>query len=224
MAGDIVELRRFPGLDNGRRHPRVADRVAGLILAAGRSSRMGVAKPLLPLGSMTVLENAITRVREGGVDEITVVVGWRGDEIGAVAARAGARVVVNADFDGGMFTSVVAGIRSVAPGCAGCLLLPVDVPLVRPSTIRAVLGAVPDRRSALIYPMFQGRRGHPPFLSRDLFAEILSHDGSGGLRTVLARHKGGADTVLVDDEGILRDMDTPEDYRAMRRLVRLGAV
>jgi hypothetical protein len=98
--------------------------------------------------------------------------------------------------------------------------LPVDVPLVRSSTISALAATGAACPAAVTYPEFRGQRGHPPLIRRDLFAEILAGDGDGGLRALLLRHE--AAEVAVADEAILLDMDTPDDYqrlalRALRR-------
>ena len=85
-------------------------RLAAIVLAAGRSSRMGELKPLLPLGDATVLARAVGAFTDAGVDDVRVVVGWRGAEVGAAAAALGATVVVNDGWERGMFSSVAAGV------------------------------------------------------------------------------------------------------------------
>lgn len=189
-----------------------APRLAAVILAAGYSSRMGEGfKPLLPVGGRSALARAIALFRSAGVAEIAVVVGHRADELAPVVRREGAACVVNPRYAEGMYTSAVAGIGALDPEIDACFLLPVDVPLVRPSTVRRLAASLrPDR--AVLYPTFRGRRGHPPLIGRRLFAEILAGDGAGGLKRVLAAHAADADEVGVFDAGILLDMDTPEDY------------
>ncbi len=189
-----------------------APRLAAVILAAGYSSRMaGEFKPLLPIGGESVLARAIASFREAGVAEIAVVVGHRAGELAAPVRREGAACVVNPRHAEGMYTSVVAGIGALDPEVDGCFLLPVDMPLVRPSTIHRLADSFRADR-AVLYPTFRGRRGHPPLIARGLFAEILAGDGMGGLKRVLAAHPEAADEVGVFDAGILLDMDTPEDY------------
>ena len=120
--------------------------------------------------------------------------------------------VHNGNFAAGMFTSVQAGVASLPAAMDGFLLLPVDVPLVRAWTIRRVLATAATADARIVYPTFCGKRGHPPFIGRALFGEILSSDGEGGLRAILARHEAEAANVAVFDRGCLLDMDSPRDY------------
>jgi molybdenum cofactor cytidylyltransferase len=183
------------------------------VLAAGFSSRMGVFKPLLAFGERTVLGHAVATLREAGVRHIHVVTGYQAELMTLEAAALGVTRVHNASFAGGMFTSVRAGVASLPAEIEGFLLLPVDVPLIRASTIRRVLGKVATAGTPIVHPVFRGERGHPPFIGRALFAEILESDGEGGLRAILARHEHEASSVTVFDRGCLQDMDCPEDYR-----------
>ncbi|WP_158240559.1 radical SAM (seleno)protein TrsS [Telmatospirillum siberiense] len=192
-----------------------AGTVAGLVLAAGYSSRMGAFKPLLRLGRTSTIEHVVGLFRRSGIAAVTVVVGHRADEMIPIVESLGATPVFNADFDQGMYSSIRAGISALSDECGGCLLLPVDIPLVRPSTIERLRRSFANRHASVLYPVFQGRHGHPPLISRALFPEILDGDGAGGLCTILARHAAEAENVAVYDEGIHRDMDTPADYAAL---------
>lgn len=193
-----------------------APRLAAVILAAGYSSRMaGGFKPLLPIGGRSALARAIALFREAGVAEIAVVVGHRAGGLAPLVRREGAACVVNPRYAEGMYSSVVAGIGALDPGVEGCFLLPVDVPLVRPFTVRRLAASFRSDRAA-VFPTFVGRRGHPPLIGRRLFGEILAGDGEGGVKRVLAAHPEAADEVGVFDAGILLDMDTPEDYARLR--------
>ena len=111
------------------------ERLAAVVLAAGRSSRMSAFKPLAEAEGRTLLEWAIGGFFGAGVEHVVVVTGHRGAEVAPVAARAGAVAVANHDFDDGMFSSVRAGVEALDPGVARFFLLPADVPLVRPETI-----------------------------------------------------------------------------------------
>ncbi len=119
--------------------------------------------------------------------------------------------VHNANYAGGMFTSVQAGVASLPAEIEGFLLLPVDVPLIRASTVRKAATA----GAPIVHPIYRGERGHPPFIGRALFGEIVESDGDGGLRAILARHEREAVSVAVFDRGCLQDMDCPDDYRRL---------
>ena len=111
--------------------------VTALVLAAGFSERMGDFKPLMMLGGMTVLERVIRLFQSVGVDRIHVVVGHRSDELSSLIDRWGARSIVNARYAEGMFSSVAAGVSSLDERTESFFVLPVDIPLVRPATLRA---------------------------------------------------------------------------------------
>jgi putative nucleotidyltransferase with HDIG domain len=192
-----------------------ASEVAAVVLAAGRSSRMGALKPLLPFGEGTVVGHVAARLREAGVRQIHVVYGHRAESMAPALERISVVGVRNPDFDRGMITSVRAGIASLPAAAKGCLLWPVDTPLVRAATLARLAACARESGAAIVYPAFRGERGHPPWIGRSLFAEILSGDGEGGLRPILARHESEARDVAVFDAGCLRDMDYPEDYRRL---------
>jgi len=132
--------------------------------------------------------------------------------------------VVNRDFEQGMFSSVVCGLKSLPPAIDAVVALPVDIPLVRSRTIRALLGRFGD--APVLYPTFMGERGHPPVFSAGCVSFITAWQGEGGLRGALEALEArlGAEELPVADANILFDLDTPEDYReALRRARRLGS-
>lgn len=186
--------------------------IAAVVLAAGWSSRMEAFKPLLPFGAGTVVEHIVWVLRQAGIEQIHVVYGHRADEMAPKLASLGVTSVHNLDFDQGMYSSIKAGIASLPETVTNCLLLPVDVPLLRASTIGRVVKAAAEGGAAVIHPTFHGTRGHPPVISRALFSHILRYDGAGGLRALLAMHESATQEIAVFDWGCLADMDTREDY------------
>jgi CTP:molybdopterin cytidylyltransferase MocA len=199
-------------------------RIAALILAAGSSSRMGRFKPLLPLGTSTFIEEATARFRRAGIADVRVVIGHRAEELRPVLERIGARWVFNPDHEKGMFSSVLAGVRSFESSVEAFLLLPADIPLVSPSTVRALLEAWEAHGSGIVYPRFGGKRGHPPLIPASVLKGGFPSDVPGGLRAVLARHEEAAADVDVIDEAVLLDCDTPEDYRSLERRWAAGGI
>ena len=201
------------------------ERLAAIVLAAGRSSRMGDFKPLLDIDGRTLLEWAVAGFRGAGVDDVLVVTGHRGGEVGAASERAGARAVANAEFDHGMFSSVRAGVEALSAGVSRFFLLPADVPLVRPETIGRLARAARDAATVpggppdVVYPATSGATGHPPLVSAALRDEIVAAgpDGpDGGLRRVLMDHIARSAVVDVGDPGVLLDADTPDDLAGIR--------
>ncbi len=190
--------------------------VCALILAAGYSSRMRTFKPLLPLGKSTVLEETITRFSKAGIGNIKVVVGYRAELITPILDRMGVSWVLNEEYDKGMLSSVLAGVRSLGPEVEAFLLLPVDIPFVKSKTIEAVLDAYCKKPAALVYPRFLGLRGHPPLIAVARVPKDLSYDYPGGLRAFLNHYEPEAVDVDVIDRGILMDCDTQWDYEKMK--------
>ena len=206
----------------------MAPGVSGLILAAGFSSRMGALKALLPLGGGTVLAQCVALFRDCGIEDVVVVTGHRADEVGTVAKAAGARVAFNPDFADGMFGSIRTGVGQMAGQCAGFFLLPVDIPLLRRGTVHLLARSFAADPARICYPVFAGRRGHPPLLRGDCIPAILAERApEGGLRTLLAgieaEQPAQVREVQVADAHIHVDLDTPEDFLAgSRRFDRRG--
>ena len=183
---------------------------------------MGELKPTLPLGTGTVLEQCIGLFRDCDIEDLVVVTGHRSEETGAIAERAGARVVHNSEFASGMYSSIRTSVRYLAGKCDGFFLLPVDIPLVRPGTVRLLARSFTGSPFQITYPTFEGRRGHPPLIAGDMIPTIIGNENpAGGLRSLLAKVETNQPQevveVTVPDAQILFDMDTPEDYTACLR-------
>ncbi len=185
---------------------------AAIILAAGYSSRMGDFKPLLRLGETTILERIIGLFRETGVEDIRVVIGYRSADLLPLVDRLLARPVINDRYHDGMFSSVLAGVESLEEDIGAFFLLPVDIPLVRRETVTTLLEIYRSGAGSILYPVFRGKRGHPPLMSARYIEEIVGWEGDGGLKSFLALHEAEAVNVETGDENILLDMDTPSDY------------
>lgn len=196
------------------------ENIEAIILAAGFSSRMGRFKPLLPLAGSTVLEKSIAVFREAGVREVTVVVGYRANDLLPVLQPLGVNIVFNGDYSSGMFSSVKAGVSALQPSCQAFFLLPGDIPLVQPSTVMKLLTSHQSQPTGIIYPCYQGQRGHPPLISTHYRAAILTGSGEGGLRAILDHFEAAARDVAVRDEGVLLDLDTPGDYRKICAMLK----
>jgi CTP:molybdopterin cytidylyltransferase MocA len=190
-------------------------RVSAIILAAGFSSRLKDFKPLLLLGEMTLLERAIRLFHQNGILDTRVVVGHRAEDLFPLLQSCGARWVVNERYREGMFSSVIAGISRLEVDREAFFLLPVDIPLVRPQTIRDLLKAYPKDGQHILYPTFQGRRGHPPLIAAAFAGDILLWKGDGGLQSFLKQYENESLEEEVADEFILRDVDTVPDYQEL---------
>ena len=191
--------------------------VPGVVLAAGRSSRMGRAKALLP--TETPGETFVTRVvrvlREGGVSDVVVVVSAENDAVRSVltALDEPPRIAINPDSDKGQLSSLLTGLQAIdRPGVAGMLLTLVDVPLVGPGTVRALLLAHEQTRAPIVRPCRDARHGHPVLFDRAIFTALRSADPSTGAKPVVHAHLDDAVEVAIEDEGPFVDVDTPSDY------------
>jgi len=186
--------------------------VEGVVLAAGLSTRSGQFKMTLPLGSKTVLERAIEGMAPF-VERVIVVTGWQAERLRALlAGRADVTLVHNARYREGMFSSVCAGAAEVR--ARRFFLLPGDQPLVPAQVYARLLAA----EGTVVLPTYHGKKGHPVLLNRSLVPEILAQPPGTTLRDVI--HRAGHTAVEVDEEGILIDLDTVQDYQAILDRIR----
>lgn len=189
--------------------------IAAVVLAAGWSSRMGAFKPLLPFGDETVLGHVISTITGASIDRIYVVVGNEAERMKPVVEAHGAVAVINAAFAEGMMSSIKTGIAALPDAVDGAMILPVDVPLVRASTLTQIAGSMGADEALILRPVFRGKSGHPPFISRQLFPEILAAAPEVTLRDVLDRHQQDTRSIPVIDSGVLRDMDYTDEYQRL---------
>jgi molybdenum cofactor cytidylyltransferase len=175
---------------------------------------MGSPKPLLRYGEKTFLDT-LTALLGRHCGPVIVVLGANAEEIRGAAAP-GATFVFNADYALGMTTSLQCGLRAVPPDSDGVLLTLVDHPAASPATVAALLAGHAARDSQLLrVPRYRAKRGHPIWFSRELIPEFLALPPGGVARDVVARHVDRTGYLDLDDPGIVADIDSPEDYRAL---------
>ena len=195
--------------------------VPAVVLAAGKSTRMGRTKALLPLGDAdTFLTRIVSAFRAAGVEDVVVVLGHDAEAIASALAdrKVAARIVINSNYERGQFSSLLAGLQVVdRPGVAGMLLTLVDVPLVSPETIRAVVARHRATAAPIVRPVSGTRHGHPVLIDRRLFDAVRQADPGEGAKPVIRAHASAAGDVEVNDEGAFLDVDTPEEYAALTR-------
>ena len=193
--------------------------IPALVLAAGRSSRMGRAKATLPLeGDDTFLTRIVRTFLEAGVDDVVVVVGHEAEAIVSRFSRLPARFVLNADYDRGQLSSLVAGLGVVdRPGVAGVLVTLVDVPLVSAATVRAVVDRYKRTHAPIVRPTSGARHGHPLLVDRSLFDALRAADPAAGAKLIVRAHASPAGDVEVTDEGAFLDIDTPQALEEAQR-------
>jgi molybdenum cofactor cytidylyltransferase len=190
--------------------------VAAAVLAAGRSSRMGRPKALLPLGEETFLERVVATAEEAGLSPVRVVLGAHREAIEGALPWLHGRVVRNDRIEDGQLHSLRLVLRQLPESCEACAMMLVDHPLVRASTLRALVDAFERSRAPLVVPSCGGRRGHPVLFARELFGPLCDGPLEGGARRIVRERGVRPWEVPVDDPGVLKDIDTPEEYEEAR--------
>jgi putative nucleotidyltransferase with HDIG domain len=188
------------------------DSIVALIVAAGFSSRMHSFKPLLPLGDGRAIEKPINTFMQAGIKDIRVVVGHNADKLDPLLKDYGTKVIYNQQYATGMFSSIIAGVSSLEKDVGAFFILPADIPLVKVKTVQRLLHTYRNSEEGIIYPCYRGVRGHPPLISTKYNSQILSWQGSEGLRGLLNKFTCDSLDVSVPDKGIILDMDTENDY------------
>ena len=210
----------------------MSEGISALILAAGESRRMGQPKQLLPWGETTVLGQVVAMFAAGlSTDttpdkrvetdhEILIVTGGARELVEAEVARLAKQYPVRAVFNpkyaqGGMLSSIQAGLAALGAGQRAALIGLGDQPQVRKETVRHICAAFIQTESALVIPSYRDRRGHPWLVARPLWTEVLGLPTSTTPRHFLNSHTGQVKYVPAG-ESILLDLDTPEDYNRQR--------
>lgn len=193
-----------------------------IILAAGRSSRLGQPKLLLPLDQRSLIRSTAEHVLEAGMHEWKEVIVVLGHEAAAVQrelAGLEVRCVFNPRFALGMSTSLKAGIESLSLEVEGAMIFLGDQPLVQPEVVRRMIAVFRESQGSLVAPVYGGVRGNPILFSSSLFSELMTVEGDKGGREVVTRDPQRVATVTFPPDLAPRDVDTWEDYKALRGLV-----
>jgi molybdenum cofactor cytidylyltransferase len=186
--------------------------VAGLVLAAGGSSRLGEPKQLLPFGEGTLLDGVLRTARACRFDQLVVALGGAADEIAASVDLAGADVVVNRSFGDGCSSSIATALSALDARCDLLVLLLGDQPGVTPATVQRLVdgrGCAP-----LAVCRYDDGRGHPFAFARDVFGELAELHGDKGVWRLLEHRAEDVAEVVVPGP-VPRDVDTWEDYEAV---------
>jgi len=199
--------------------------IAAVVLAAGLSTRMGgEPKGLLAFDARDSFVTRIVRTFvDAGITDIVVVVGHDAPRVRAALEASGLplRVVVNAAYQQGQFSSLLAGLDAVdRPEVDALLLSLVDAPLFAAATVDAVVRRFDDTGAPVVRAVRGSDHGHPVLIARSLFAAIRACDPSAGAKSVVRGHASAAGDVPVDDPGAYIDIDTPADYATLPELRR----
>jgi molybdenum cofactor cytidylyltransferase len=187
--------------------------ISALILAAGQSRRMGRPKMLLPWGDRTVIGQVVAVFLEAGVEEVAVVTGAAREQVEQAIQPFPVRLIHNPGFrEGEMLASLQLGLISLPEHVAATFVALGDQPQIQESTVRLLCRVYESRKSRLVVPSFQRRRGHPWLVTRPLWGELLALRAPRSPRDLLNSHASEIDYVDVDTPTILADLDTPADY------------
>ena len=222
--------------------------IAGLLLAAGESTRMGEPKALLPWQGKTLVEHQVAALTSAGLSQIVTVLGHQSERLEALLRGwAGVRCIYNPDYQQGKTTSIMAGLRALCqswdgspsathetgPGTSqeeAILLLNVDQPRSA-DTIRRIMelhfrksrGGFPVESCLITIPTYQGKGGHPIILSTSLMSELVEiSEQTLGLKAVVLKHEGETQRVEIDSPEILLDLNTPKDYQMALEMFSTG--
>ena len=197
--------------DSGRK-------LAAVILAAGRSTRMGGPNKLLAeLRGKPLVRIVTEQVLASKATDVTVVTGHQATEVERALRGLNVTFVHNPDFATGLASSVKAGIAAVPKTAAGAVVCLGDMPLIDASLVDRLIAAFePDRGMLIAVPVSDGRRGNPVLWSRRFFSELMSLDGDIGARHLIARHAEAVAEVAVEGQGAFVDIDTPQALAAVQ--------
>ena len=190
--------------------------IAGLILAAGESRRMGRDKALLSYRGRSFLEIITGNLDAAGVGNITVVLGHHAEIIQGATNLAAVRVVVNHEYHRGQTSSLQMGLAAAAADSPEAVILClVDHPAITTRVMAKLIKRFESARPPVLIPTCEGRRGHPVVISQTLFSELLALSPEEPANTVIRKYRDATQFVEVADPGILLDVDDPQTYERL---------
>lgn len=194
--------------------------ISAILLAAGRSSRMGKLKQLLPFGSETIVEACARNLYAAGITQVTAVTGHEADRVEAVLHPMGVRCVRNRDYAQGMTGSVRLGVLCQESSCEAVVLALSDQPHVPPALILALIERYLRGNSLIVKPRYQAQSGHPIVLSHKLFPEILRLSPDSRLDALTRRYVEQTDYLETVESAVVEDLDTEQEYLELLRRLR----
>jgi molybdenum cofactor cytidylyltransferase len=218
-GGLLNEIPARPQPRDSRPRPEARrPRVAGLIMAAGRSSRMGANKLLMDDDGKPIVVRVVEHALAADLAEVVVVTGHQEAEMRAALAGHKVRFVPCPDYATGMSASLRCGLKALSGDVDAALVLLGDMPRVQAGLLRRMIAAFnPTEGRAVIVPSFQGKRGNPVLWDRRFFGEMMELAGDVGARHLIGEHAELVTEIEAEDAGIFLDIDTPEAYRALNR-------
>jgi len=187
--------------------------LAGIVLAAGESRRMGTPKQLLPFGERTILERVVDTLLTAGVAEVIVVLGHLADRVRVVLGDRPVKAAVNEAYRQGMLTSVKCGVQAISGDYDAVLFALGDQPQIESSVVREVIRAYRTGDAGIVIPRYNGKKGHPIIINLSRYREaIINLPNSAGLNALMQEYAEDVHLIDVATEDIIHDIDVPEDY------------
>jgi len=192
--------------------------ISAVILAAGESSRMGEPKPLLQIKGKSFLERAVGNCQQAGIGEILVVLGHSADGMIPHISELGCQWIIHSNYSEGQTSSLQAGLRAIRQDVEAFLLYPIDYALVEAQDLRLLLQAREQYPTKAAYiPVFQNQKGHPVLLDHRIREKILEISADLGANVIVRQFQKETILIPVENEWVLRDIDTPADLESARR-------
>lgn len=195
--------------------------IAGIVLAAGLSRRMGQSKVLMKVGGRAIIRYVVESVLAGGVDSVWVVTGPDVEPIEAALAGIEVQIAENPAPEEGQAGSVRTGIAALPPSVDSVLIALGDQPLLAPSIIPALLAARRKSPKLIVAPRYRDGQGNPVVFKREIFPELLRLTGDQGARPIIQKEPTRVEWVDLDLP-MPPDVDTPDDYEKIRANLRAG--
>ncbi|MFL5758490.1 MAG: NTP transferase domain-containing protein [Thermomicrobiales bacterium] len=191
--------------------------ISGVILAAGRSQRLGKPKQLLDLGGEPILRHTVRNAAVSDLDQVVLVLGHEAAEIDDAVGDWGQNLVINPDYARGQSTSLKLGLSAVEPTAEAVLFLLGDQPQVTPKIINLVLNSFCRGEGRIVMPAYRGKPANPVLFAREFFPEIAAIDGDRGARPIIGEHRQEVHYLAIDADPPL-DVDTPADYERLKKV------
>lgn len=191
-------------------------KVGGIILAAGRATRMGSTKQLLPFKDTTLLGHVTRQALDSNLDSVSIVLGHDSERIKQSLetefGQAIPRIIMNAHYLSGQSTSLVEGLRHISKDTDGAMFLLADQPMITAAILNRIIDAFCVSAPIAAVPFHNDRRGNPVIISKELFAELRGLTGDTGARNLLKKYADRILKVDIADPAIFMDIDTHPDY------------
>ena len=210
LLKEIVDRPQPRTRRSGKNKVEITHRVAAIVLAAGQSRRMGNAnKLLMEFKEQPMVKHVAETLNESELDEIIVVMGFEAEQVKNVLNDYDVKFVNNPDYEQGLSTSLIAGLRSVDEKADAIIICLGDMPMVTSSGIKQLINEFdPDAGCEICVPIFQGKRGNPILWSRRFINEMLQLEGDVGAKHLLFKYDDIVHEVPMQDSGVLLDFDT----------------